>query len=353
MCRSRELLHPMSLTTRSGTDFSMEQNRKETQTIMTKNKPNPAEVNDALGKAFASLNATILQNIAPLMDVSTGFTTALQDSLSSITAPYIFPNANGISVAITPQLEKFAAQIDYIFVEKVQRFVDVSDVSPSQKKQIIKHFHTLRNAHRAKNRVSGQLPKSSLPRLRRDGRSRMCMNRESSYWASKDTIVLTRRVDCLQILALAELPVATAFFGAYDAFGRRKIDYRRHTLASVRTVIDELIKATGQGISTEVLQKLLVKEQVKEKWYHHKKTKKIILNRAVALFHIYSDPQLGEKTAKKLNAFRSELNELHKPQIKITDEELATLLQKMEEFICDLFACWYSLGQVKQSRMNT
>jgi hypothetical protein len=320
---------------------------------MTKNKPKPAEVTYALGKAFASLNATILQSIAQLMDISTGFTTALQDSLSSITAPYIFPNANGISVAITPQLEKFATQIDLVFIEKVQRFVDASDVSSSQKKQIIKHFHTIRNALRANNRVSGELPKLSLPRLRRVGRSRMCTNRKSSYWVSNNVVVMNRRLDCLHILALAELPVASAYFGSYDAFGRRKIDYRRHTLTSVRTVIDELIKATGQGISTEVLQKLLVKEQVKEKWYRHKKTKKIILNRAVALFHIYSDPQLGEKTAKKLNAFRSELNELHKPQIKITDEELATLLQKMEEFICDLFACWYSLGQVEQSRMNT
>ena len=320
---------------------------------MTKNKSNPAEVNDALGKAFASLNATILQSIAPLMDINTGFTTALQDSLSSITAPYIFPNANGISVAITPQLEKFATQIDLVFIEKVQRFVDASDVSPSQKKQIIKHFHTLRNALQANNRVSGELPKSSLPQSRRVGRSRMCTNRKSSYWASKDTIVLTRRVDCLQILALAELPVATAFFGAYDVFGRKKIDYRRHTLASVRTVVDELNTATCRGINADEIVKSLEFFGVPKKWYTNTQTNKVIEAKAAPLFHIYSDPQFGEKTAKKLDAFRSELNELHKSQIKITDEELATLLQKMEEFICDLFAFWYSLGQVKQSRMNT
>jgi len=238
-------------------------------------------------------------------------------------------------------------------IKNVTRFVKSSELSPQSQDAFMHRYHVLSEAYRIANKADKKSDNRTTTRKRRLQKHRQQQAHSIAYWDTSDSVILRRRLDCVYVLAISEINVATAFFAAYDAFARKNIDYRRHTLVSARTVVEQLVKATGKGIDTAEMEKKLVESVVAKRKYTDSETGKIIRGNATMLFYCYSDTQFGESTADQLVDFSRQLNYLHEAKINLNDDQLAALLQRMETFIYDIFAYWYTLGHIERSRNIT
>ena len=237
-------------------------------------------------------------------------------------------------------------------IKNVTRFIKSSELSPQSQDAFMHRYHVLSEAYRIANKADKKSDNRTTTRKRRLQKHRTQQVHSIAYWDTSDSVILRRRLDCVYVLAISEINVATAFFAAYDTFARKNIDYRRHTLVSARTVVEQLVRATGKGIDTAEMEKKLVESVVAKRKYTHKKTKKTVREKAIPLYHCYSDPQFGQATADELGEFVRQLNKLHDDNIDLNDDEIATLLQRMEIFICDMFAYWYTLRQMNLSHIT-
>ncbi len=243
--------------------------------------------------------------------------------------------------------------LDQHRIKNVKRFVQSSELSPLSQDAFMHRYHVLSEAYRIANKADKKSDNRTTTRKRRLQKHRQQQADSIAYWDTSDSVILRRRLDCVYVLAISEINVATAFFAAYDAFARKNIDYRRHTLSSARTVVEQLVRATRFDIKIEDVTAFLATEGVPESTYTDSETGKIIRVLARMLFYCYSDPQLGKSTADQLKIFSDKLNCLHDAKINLNDDQLAALLQRMETFIYDIFAYWYTLGHIERSRNIT
>ncbi len=249
--------------------------------------------------------------------------------------------------------DELAKTLEHHRITSVKRFVQSSALSPLSQDAFMHRYHVLSEAYRVADKADKQSDNRNIARKRRAQKHRTQHASSIAYWDASDSVILRRRLDCVYLLAITGCDVATPFFATYDAFARKKIDYRRHTLVSARTVVEQLVRASGNGINTEELEKKLVELGVSKRKYTHKKTKKIIREKAIPLYYCYSNPQFGQTTVNKLGEFSQQLTYLHDAQVNLNDDQLADLIQRMETFICDIFAFWYTFGHIERSRNTT
>lgn len=241
--------------------------------------------------------------------------------------------------------DDLAKMLDHHRINSVKRFVQSSDFSPRSQDVFMHRYHVLSEVYRGADKADTQSDNRTPTRKRRVQTRGKQHVPSIAYWDTSDSVILRRRLDCVNVLAFSTLDVATAFFGAYDTFARKDIDYRRHTLSSMRTVTEQLIIATGKGIDTADMKKELGELGVLEREYTHKKTRKINRKILITYYNCYSKTKFGQTTVDELEEFSRQLDKLHDANINLNDDQLAALLQRMETFICDMFACWYTLGQ--------
>ncbi len=290
----------------------------------------------------------IFESLKP--DYGNIFAGVVEYSQSSMTA--IFAEQHTI-LKNTMFSDELAKILDHHRINSVKRFVQSSELSPLFQDAFMHRYHVLSEAYRVADKADKQSDNRKIARKRRLQKHRKQHVSSIAYWDTSDSMILRQRLDCVYLLAITGLDVATPFLAAYDAFARKNIDYRRHTLVSARTVVEQLVRASGKGIDTTELEKKLVESGISKRKYTHKKTQKIIREKAIPLYYCYSKPQFGQTTADELEEFSRQLNYLHDAQINLNDDQLAALIQRLEIFICDIFAFWYTLGHIKRSRNTT
>lgn len=246
--------------------------------------------------------------------------------------------------------DELAKVLDHHRINSVKRFVQSSALSPLSQDAFMHRYHVLSEAYRVADKADKQSDNRNIARKRRAQKHRTQHASSIAYWDTSDSVILRRRLDCVYLLAITGCDVATPFLAAYDAFARKKIDYRRHTLVSARTVVEQLVRAMRFDIEIKDVIDFLANAGVPESKYIDPETGKITRVLARMLFYCYSDPQFGKPTADDLEKFSRKLNYLHDAQVNLNDDELADLIQTMEIFICDIFAFWYTLGHIKRSR---
>jgi hypothetical protein len=283
----------------------------------------------ATNEAIATIDAMQMESrkiLASFLDsVAKVHTQHLNEFFAQIKLPEIrFLDDDTLKLLTQPVLPTFDSsffeELEQLRIQGVTRFVKSSELTNWQQDRLLERYHLLYS--RQKTVLSDSMVRGRRARgaTRFTRKRRRVSDVVHPYWDTTDGETVERRLSCIETLALTKLPLATAFFGAYDAL---------------------------EGISNETIRNALVEAGVSKDYYIDVKTGKLKQAHAAVWFHSLSDPNFGESTANRLGEFHIKLNELHKSNVVVDDSTLAEYLQQMEMFITDIFSYWCLWDQME------